>query len=68
MKTYIKYILIAFAVCVSAKIVIGIYFNDREVDEILNQLSWVYIILFLMGMIAVRSYFYFFKKNKPNDS
>ncbi|MEA5138465.1 hypothetical protein [Arcicella rigui] len=63
MKKSILYLLIAFAICVCSRIIIGLYFHNQEVDKRLNQFSWAAVFLFLLGMISIRVY-YTFNKNK----
>ncbi len=62
MKVYMKYLLWGFAICVFLRISLGMYFNNSKADTILNQLSWVYVILFLVGVVSIRGYYYFLNK------
>ncbi len=50
----IYFVLCGYAICVLLRIAVGLYFNDREINVLLNQFSWLTTILFLVTIIYVR--------------
>jgi len=49
----IYFVLCGYAICVLLRIAVGLYFNDREIDVLLNQFSWLTTILFFITIIYV---------------
>ncbi|MBB6003334.1 hypothetical protein HNP25_001990 [Arcicella rosea] len=49
----IYFVLCVYAICVLLRIAVGLYFNDKGIDILLNQFSWVSTILFFVTMIYV---------------
>lgn len=62
MNKKIYFVLSGYAICVLLRIAVGLYFNDREIDVLLNQFSWVTSILFVIAIISFRIYEYYFPK------
>lgn len=58
----IYFVLSGYAICVLLRIAVGLYFNDREIDVLLNQFSWGTSILFVVTIISFRIYEYYFPK------